>query len=424
MNLLTIQDLNHQTLTPNYQLAFGIFTAVVAVFVAGLFHKIPNWTRPDIFFSVTVLPEFRGTMEARSILRHYRAQVWLATLVSFALIFLGAEPSRIYLIFGGEILLIAGSFAAFLAARRRVMPHFSAPSTVRVASLAPRPAHLPGGWIGQAGPFAILCGAALWLRARWDQIPQRFPIHWDLYGNPNGWAERTPRGVYGPLVMSGSVLVILMILSYGILTRSRRVGADVAASEAGLRGHDFMHRMLVGMLALEYGMALLFAYMGVTPVIGQPAVGLTLSVVLIFLAGTFVLVGWLSRARTFATVASSAPGAHAAPTHVESAAESYHRLHPAAGAPGAATAGHFPDPSATYSSRGLSDQNLKPAGDGTPDAYWKLGVFYFNPDDAAIFVEKRFGVGYTMNFARPMAWAILGAILLLPIVIAILVIKK
>jgi uncharacterized membrane protein len=405
-------------MSANYQMAFGIFTAVVAMFVAGLFHKIPDWTRPDIFFSVTVSPDFRATPEARSILRNYRAQVWLATLVSFALIFLGADPARIYLIFTGEILLIVGSFAAFLAARRRVLPHFAAPSTVRVASLAPRPAHLPGGWIGQSGPFAILFASGLWLRAHWDHIPGRFPIHWDLYGHPNGWAERTPRGVYGPLLISGSVLAILLILSYGILTRSRRVGADVTMSEAGLRGHDFMHRMLVGMLAIEYGMALLFAYIGILPLLGQPAIGMTMAVVLIFLAATFVLVGWLSRARTFASAASSAPA------HVESAAESYHKLHPAAGLSDSATTGQFPAPSATFSNQGLSDQNLKPAGDGTPDANWKLGVLYFNPDDAAIFVEKRFGVGYTMNFARPMAWVILGAILLLPIVIAILAIKK
>jgi len=28
-------------------------------------------------------------------------------------------------------------------------------------------------------------------------------------------------------------------------------------------------------------------------------------------------------------------------------------------------------------------------GDGTPDSCWKLGLFYYNPDDSALFVEKR-----------------------------------
>lgn len=41
------------------------------------------------------------------------------------------------------------------------------------------------------------------------------------------------------------------------------------------------------------------------------------------------------------------------------------------------------------------------------DAKWVLGMFYFNPSDPSLFVEKRSGIGYTINFARPAAWAIL-----------------
>jgi hypothetical protein len=53
-----------------------------------------------------------------------------------------------------------------------------------------------------------------------------------------------------------------------------------------------------------------------------------------------------------------------------------------------------------------------PVGDRTPDKYWKLGIFYFHPEDPAVLIEKRFGLGYTMNFARPATWIILGLILL------------
>ncbi|WP_062351371.1 DUF1648 domain-containing protein [Bacillus kwashiorkori] len=54
------------------------------------------------------------------------------------------------------------------------------------------------------------------------------------------------------------------------------------------------------------------------------------------------------------------------------------------------------------------------------DRYWKLGVFYFNREDPALFLEKRFGSGWTMNFARPLGWIILLAITLIPIIIAII----
>lgn len=47
------------------------------------------------------------------------------------------------------------------------------------------------------------------------------------------------------------------------------------------------------------------------------------------------------------------------------------------------------------------------------DKYWKLGIFYCNPDDPSLFLPERFGIGWTMNFARPMIWVVLGALLLL-----------
>ncbi|WP_225872663.1 DUF5808 domain-containing protein [Pedobacter frigoris] len=36
----------------------------------------------------------------------------------------------------------------------------------------------------------------------------------------------------------------------------------------------------------------------------------------------------------------------------------------------------------------------------TDRKYWKLGLFYYNPDDPAVFVEKRFGIGFDFNWAH------------------------
>jgi uncharacterized membrane protein len=45
------------------------------------------------------------------------------------------------------------------------------------------------------------------------------------------------------------------------------------------------------------------------------------------------------------------------------------------------------------------------------DDYWKAGFFYWNPDDPAILVSKRVGIGYTMNFANKWSWIALATIL-------------
>ena len=57
-----------------------------------------------------------------------------------------------------------------------------------------------------------------------------------------------------------------------------------------------------------------------------------------------------------------------------------------------------------------------PAGDRTPDACWKWGMFYINPNDPALFVEKRFGIGYTVNLGNRWSWIFL-VITLLPLIL-------
>ena len=58
--------------------------------------------------------------------------------------------------------------------------------------------------------------------------------------------------------------------------------------------------------------------------------------------------------------------------------------------------------------------------DNTADECWKWGMFYYNPGDSSILVEKRFGIGQTLNFAHWQSWVLLGAALALPIAIALI----
>jgi uncharacterized membrane protein len=48
----------------------------------------------------------------------------------------------------------------------------------------------------------------------------------------------------------------------------------------------------------------------------------------------------------------------------------------------------------------------------TPNECWKGGMIYYNPNDPALFVEKRAGLGYTFNFANRWSWLLaLGLVL-------------
>jgi uncharacterized membrane protein len=48
----------------------------------------------------------------------------------------------------------------------------------------------------------------------------------------------------------------------------------------------------------------------------------------------------------------------------------------------------------------------------TPNECWKAGVIYYNPKDAALFVEKRSGLGYTLNFGNHWSWPLILGMML------------
>ncbi|MFW9928742.1 MAG: DUF1648 domain-containing protein [Candidatus Thorarchaeota archaeon] len=50
------------------------------------------------------------------------------------------------------------------------------------------------------------------------------------------------------------------------------------------------------------------------------------------------------------------------------------------------------------------------------DSSWKFGMIYYNPHDPSIFVQKRMGIGWTVNMGRPAGIVILIALIVIPII--------
>lgn len=48
--------------------------------------------------------------------------------------------------------------------------------------------------------------------------------------------------------------------------------------------------------------------------------------------------------------------------------------------------------------------------DSEEDKKWIGGLIYYNPEDSSIFVEKRFGIGSTINMARWQSWVIIAGL--------------
>jgi uncharacterized membrane protein len=353
MNLMNLQALLTLLLLP------------LMLVLPGAVLLTPRLTRPDIFFSITVEPSLRRSDTGRAIVRQFSWAVLLSSLFGLALtlsgVFAGLTPAlAVALILGGAAVEFAGMLTAYAMARRRVRPYQAEPSRERETVLKPRPARPVGGWLGQAGPFLILGVAALCLWWRWDAIPQRFPIHWDLFGRANGWAMKSWRSVFGS-VLVGTLCCLFLGLFMNCFARGvRRVHSSGPDGEKESR---FLKTILWMLLGLEYCAA---AMLGFCPILPPRLMAILLvALSLLGLAGVVAAIrsgqgGWRLRGQS-----SASTPAHQAP-----------------------------------------------AGDRTPDECWKGGLFYYNPADPAVFVEKRFGVGWTLNLGNPRTWLGLGATLL------------
>jgi len=349
---------------PYLHIFLGALVLAVIALVAWSFWMVPRWSRPGIFFAVTVPVPFTSSPEAADMLRSYRLQTMLHVGVSFALIVGGALTQIWFLLLLGMLWLIGGPIAAFLGGHKRAT-HYAIPAvTIREVTLEARETKSPGGWLAQLCPFAILIAVAIYLQIHWDEIPARFPVHWGIDGRPNGWSVRTPMGVYFPLILAFVILAGIAPLAYGMIHWTRRI----PDAQTGSVKHDFARRVSLFLLIVEYFLACVFSLVALLPLTGGIGPGAIVGATILMLPILMILIAWLGKGRM----------------HPETHADAQAVLFP---------------------------------GDATPDKCWKFGLFYFNPNDAALLVEKRFGVGYTLNFAHPSAWICLALVLLVPLLL-------
>lgn len=328
---------------------------VLVMAMAASLHLAPHVTRRDIFFGVTVPSAFRSTPVARSVSRRYAVEVWGVASVASILIATSPFPAV-----SGTMLLTqtAGALVAFGRARRAVLPHAVAPASTREADLGPPP-RLPGGWLGQCGPFVILATAAAYAMWHWDSIPPRFPTHWNLAGRPDGWTLKSVGGVFRGVGVGFVLCGMMLFTSWAVLHWTR---LPWVTGRDGGESRRVRHANLIATLASSYLVALLLAWSTVFAMVSGSPTGERLPLAFRVAPLALVLLGG-SAIRVMRRTAV------------------------------------------------VKDQ---PVGDTTADARWVFGHLYVNRADPTLFVEKRMGFGYTLNLGNPIAWlvVVVGAIAL------------
>lgn len=327
------------------------------LFLTGvLLDVLPRRPRRGVYFGVTTGAEFAASPEGRKLATRHRALVWASTLG--AALFL-LSPSHPAAFVGAVATQLAGMAAGWLLGHRDARGHAIAPGTARVASLQPDEAFPQRALALIASASVVLAASWTFVVSRYEEFPQRLPVHYNLHGLADRFEDKSWAWVLMPLIVGTCVVALVASNAYWVFVSSRRGGSPETVENR--RDHQRLVSNSLSVLSLL--VSLMFALIAIGPVLGK---------------GTHLPGGWLMLAFVVAIL--------------------------------------------TVVIRMLVKWNDLPGGSGddTPDECWKWGLVYWNPQDPAIFVEKRDGVGYTVNFGNSKSWIYVGlaaAVAVLPLVI-------
>ncbi len=231
-------------------IAIRLLVVIPLLLAMVLLHALPVLPRSSRLFGIDVPAGIRYGREGLRLLRRYRFSLLPFTLgASLIIVFWTYRP----------LLVVAGVTAASLAAvgllyrcqtaaKRYALP----PPSIREASLSADTGGFGRSLSWFAPPFVLLAATALYLRANWNRIPETFPVHFDLNGNPNGWSHRTVPGVFGALML-GALIVVFITALYIVMDLGSRHATRRSAMVAALAAPCYLIAVLfsfTGLLAL------------------------------------------------------------------------------------------------------------------------------------------------------------------------------
>lgn len=334
-------------------------------------------------FGVTVPPVAHRDPRIRTLKTGYlRAVVGAGAAcvaVSLAVWLLAGATGALWAAGAATIVVAVLAVVAQQACRRKVMAvkrerGWTAAGDRRAAVVAETAAPEPLG-LGWESLQAVALAVTILIGVLgYGRMPGRVPMHMDFAGRVDSWAVKSPSVIWYPVLVQ-LVMAVVMIVCHAVLLRSRRpADPERPASSAyayGVYARAWsVYLVVVGLLvAAAMGWGFQLSLIGV---VGTGTVGVLLAFVAVVAAVGAIGMG----------VRYGQNGARV-----------------------------FGGDDGDVTGDGWRDGD----GDGTmprdDDRHWIGGVIYWNRDDPATIVPKRFGIGWTCNFARPGAWAAIVALL-------------
>lgn len=322
-------------------------------------------------FAVTIPDAAASDPEVKQLKRSYFAIIMIMTAAFTALcgasILIDPEQAFLPALVISELVLCIGSYGLMLWFRRRTIAlkeerNWKAKSAKRVGFLAEEPAPKP---LSQKWDLLFLIPIVITVLVcivGYPLMPDLIATNIDLSGQVSHWTEKTSIAVAFPVWIVVFMDGCFTFAHWSIL-RSKK-GVDAARPAASAWAYGAFAR---AQSILLVGLGMIFSFIG--PIIAlsfMNVITMTQALLLVMIMIAMVLVAAIA-----VTVIYGQNGSRLL--------------------------------------RRMEEPESMLVDD---DRYWKLGIFYWNRDDASLFIPERFGVGWTVNLGRPAAWGIIVGFLI------------
>jgi uncharacterized membrane protein len=348
---------------------------------------IPFIVKRTVVFGVTIpVDEIRN----EQLLRYKKLYAILSFFISIgalALYFIWSKdisPTENHLILAGlllpfVILFISMSlyfyFHMKVTTLKREKQWFKDRKQVKVSELNLRTKDEMLPWVVYVVPMVITVGLMVFTLVNYNNLPDQIPTHWGPDGKPDSFTTKT----YLSALTLPLVLLVMNAMFLGINELTRNSGIKLSAGNIkASRVRQLRLRKYTSWLLffISILISMLFTFLQFTTLY-ENSVSDLLIITTPLAFSALVLIGTVLMAIKV--------GKKDSDLDVE-----------------------------------VIDEGTGEVINADDDQYWKGGLFYFNPEDPSIFVEKRFGVGWTLNFARPLGYLILVGPLLVIVIITLI----
>lgn len=353
-------------------------TALILPIVGVMMSLTPYLMRRGEVFAVTVPTAAQGDPYLRALKRRYVAIMGVVTVVLSlaAFAFAAAENAGgvMAIMLVGTFILLGLGYGLMLFFREKTKVYkrergwvAEAQETVAAVGDQPVPRAISLKWNLLYLPIMIITFAVG--AVGYSQMPNMIPLHMSFDGTVDNWTQKTPMVLWMPVLIQAFMAACFVFVHWTI-TRSKKWMEPGAPATSALAYGMFARAQSIYLVAGGAAMALAIIIM---PLSFMNMVSMMQSAMVIIVAALVLCVGAIAVSIVYGQAGSRV----------------FQRM---------------------------QGSNALLADD---DTHWKFGVFYFNPGDASMFLPERFGVGWTVNWARPAVWAIMVAGLVLTVAFVI-----